>query len=303
MLAKTGWLADRLSDRSIRIVDARSKPDYDTGHIHGAVNMDGFGSSIPRAENGDMRSAAEWARTVGGLGISNDSTVVVYDTPSQRMGMVAWTFLYYGHADVRILDGGVTKWLAEDRPLETRQPHWPALTYLAMPVEAVYCSLEQAKAGAERDDFVFWDTRPDAEYTGDEAGYRAPPRPGHIPGAGHLDWTELFEPESRALKPAAELRQLLEAQGITSDKQVASYCNGGRPRSAGWLRAASARLRSRPDVRGLLRAVVEPAGHCRGALGTRAGGGVARPPLPADRHVRSPDAMRVVNVERLKDLR
>jgi thiosulfate/3-mercaptopyruvate sulfurtransferase len=227
LLAETGWLADRLADRGIRIVDARSKEHYEAGHIAGAVHLDGFGGNIPRAENGDMGSAAEFARTLGGLGIGNDTAVVVYDTPSQRMGMVAWTFLYYGHADTRILDGGVTKWLAEGRPLETQQPQWPTVTYVAKPVDAVNCSLEHAKAGVGRDDFVFWDTRSDAEFTGDEAGFRAPPRPGHIPGAAHLDWTELFDPESQTLKPAAELRQLLEARGITPNKRVASYCNGG----------------------------------------------------------------------------
>src|SRR5579864_3785238 len=183
LLAETSWLADRLNDPSMRVVDARGKDQYMSGHIAGAVHMDGFGGSIPRAANGDMGSAAEFAHTVWGLGISNDSTVVVYDTPSQRMGMVAWTFLYYGHRDIRILDGGITKWVAEGRPLETQQPDWPAVTYVARPVDAVYCSLDQAKAGVGRDDFVFWDTRSNGEYTGDEAGFRAPPRPGHIPGA------------------------------------------------------------------------------------------------------------------------
>ena len=109
LLAETGWLADRLKDPSVRIVDARSREDYEAGHIPGAVSMDGFGNNIPRAENGDMGSPEEFARTVGGLGISNHDTVVVYDTPSQRMGMVAWTFLYYGQADIRLLDGGITK--------------------------------------------------------------------------------------------------------------------------------------------------------------------------------------------------
>jgi thiosulfate/3-mercaptopyruvate sulfurtransferase len=227
LLAETGWLAEHLPDPRVRIVDARSANEYAAGHIPGAVHMDGFGSSIPRAENGDMGSPAEFARIVGGLGIGNDSTVVVYDTPSQRMGMVAWTFLYYGHDDVRILDGGITKWLAEGHPLDTQPPQWPAVAYVAHPVEAVYCSLEQAKSGVGRDDFVFWDTRSDGEYTGDEAGFRSPPRPGHIPGAAHLEWTELLDPVSRTLKPAADLRVLLEARGITPDKQVASYCNGG----------------------------------------------------------------------------
>jgi thiosulfate/3-mercaptopyruvate sulfurtransferase len=227
LLAETVWLAEHLGDPRIRIVDARSEKDYMERHITGAVHMDGFGNSIPRSENGDMGSAEEFARIAGGLGIANDSTVVVYDTPSQRMGMVAWTFLYYGHEDVRILDGGVAKWLAEGRPLDADLPELAPVAYVASPVEAVYCSLDQAKAGVGREDFVFWDTRSDDEYTGIEAGFRAPPRPGRIPGAAHLEWTELLDPGSRTLKPAGELRQLLEAQGITPDKQVASYCNGG----------------------------------------------------------------------------
>jgi 3-mercaptopyruvate sulfurtransferase SseA len=118
LLAETGWLADRLADPGIRIVDARGRQDYEAGHIAGAVHMDGFGSGIPRAENGDMGPAAEFARTVGALGISNDTTVVVYDTPSQRMGMVAWAFLYYGHSDIRIrgaLGGFALQVLGYDR--------------------------------------------------------------------------------------------------------------------------------------------------------------------------------------------
>jgi thiosulfate/3-mercaptopyruvate sulfurtransferase len=227
LLAETGWLAERLADPRIRVVDARSENEYAAGHIPGAVHLDGFGSGIPRAENGDMAPPAEFAQVAGPLGIGNDTTVVVYDTPSQRMGMVAWTFLYYGHADVRILDGGVAKWVAEGRALDQQLPAWPAAAYEARPVEAVYCSLEQAKAGTERDDFVFWDTRSADEYAGNAAGFGSVPRLGHIPGAAHLDWAELLEAESRTLKPAAELQQLLEARGITPDKQVATYCNGG----------------------------------------------------------------------------
>jgi thiosulfate/3-mercaptopyruvate sulfurtransferase len=129
--------------------------------------------------------------------------------------------------DVRILDGGLAKWNAEGRPLDTRPAEWPQVTYVASPVEAVYCSLEQAKAAAARDDFVFWDTRSAREYAGEVAGFGSVPRLGRIPGAAHLDWAELLDPESRTLKLAAELRRLLQTRGITPDKQVASYCNGG----------------------------------------------------------------------------
>jgi thiosulfate/3-mercaptopyruvate sulfurtransferase len=227
LLAETAWLAERLADPRVRVVDARSAGEYAAGHIAGAVHIDGFGLGIPRAENGDMGSPEQFANLAGGLGIENGTTVVVCDTPTQRMGMVAWTFLYYGHADVRILDGGVAKWLAEGRPLDTSVPPWPSVTYKATLVEAVYCSLDQAKAGEGSDDFVFWDTRSTDEYEGKAAGFGSVPRLGHIPGAIHLDWTQLLDPESRTLKPAADLRKLLEERGITPDKQVASYCNGG----------------------------------------------------------------------------
>jgi thiosulfate/3-mercaptopyruvate sulfurtransferase len=227
LLADTAWLADRLGDPQIRIVDARGKEQYEAGHIEGAVHIDGFGRGIPRAENGDMGTPEEFARLAGGLGIASDATVVVYDTPSQRMGMVAWTFLYYGHRDIRILDGGVTKWLAEARPLVTEVPSWAPVLYEAMPVASVYCSLDDAKAGVGRDDFVFWDTRSEGEYTGEQAGFDSPPRLGRIPGAAHLEWTQLFDSETRTLKPAPELQEMLEAVGITPEKQVASYCNGG----------------------------------------------------------------------------
>jgi thiosulfate/3-mercaptopyruvate sulfurtransferase len=233
LLADTGWLAERLTDGRIRVVDARGAQEYAAGHIPGAVHMDGFatfapdGGLVPRAENGDMGPPEEFARLAGGIGVANDSTVVVYDTPSQRMGMVAWAFLYYGHADVRVLDGGLAKWLAEGRELDTQAPAWPPATYAVKPVEAVYCTLGQAKDGLGREDFVFWDTRSDAEFSGAATGFGSIPRPGRIPGAAHLEWTELLDPKSRTLKPAPELRQLLESRGITPDKEVASYCNGG----------------------------------------------------------------------------
>jgi thiosulfate/3-mercaptopyruvate sulfurtransferase len=171
-----------------------------------------------------MGNPEEFSRIASGLGVRNDMTVVVYDAPSQRMGMVAWTFLYYGHKDIRILDGGFDKWTREGRPVSKDQASYPATTYKAAPVEAVYCSLDQAKAGRTRSNFVFWDTRSLSEYEGQvSSGFGALPRPGRIPGAVHLEWTELLEPDTKMLKPARELRQLLESRGITPEKEVAAY--------------------------------------------------------------------------------
>lgn len=184
LLAETGWLADRIGDAQIRVVDARSVRKYATGHIAGSVHLDGFGN-LPRDEKGDMGSPEEFAGLAGELGIENDSTVVVYDTPSQRMGMVAWAFMYYGHADVRILDGGVTKWLAEGRTLATQTTERPPSTYIAKTVESIYCSLQQAKAAEAGEDFVFWDTRSADEYQGKVASVHSRcTAPGMCPSRG-----------------------------------------------------------------------------------------------------------------------
>lgn len=108
--------------------------------------MDGIGSSIPRAENGDMGSAAEFARVVGGLGISNETTVVVYDTPSQRMGMVAWIFPVLRTRGCTHPGWRRHEMARRGPALDTQLPHRPAVTYVAGPVEG-----SRSHAGWRRD--------------------------------------------------------------------------------------------------------------------------------------------------------
>jgi thiosulfate/3-mercaptopyruvate sulfurtransferase len=222
-LAETDWLAERMNNPNVRIVDARPRQQYAAGHIPGAVNLSGFGG-IPRTANGDMAGPEDFARVAGSLGIRNDATVVVYDAPSQMMGMVAWAFLYYGHQDVRLLDGGYHKWTQERRSVSTQAASYPPSIFSAKPVEAIYCSLTQAKSSHGRPQNVFWDTRSQAEYQGTAAaGGEPPPRLGRIPGASHLEWAELLDPTTKTLKPAPELRGLLESRGITPDCEIGTY--------------------------------------------------------------------------------
>jgi thiosulfate/3-mercaptopyruvate sulfurtransferase len=222
-LAETNWLAAQLNNPHVRVIDARPPDQYASGHIPGAVNLSGFGG-IPRAANGDMASAEDFARVAGSLGIGNDTTLVVYDAPSQMMGMVAWAFLYYGHQDVRLLDGGYHKWTLEGRPVSTQAVSHPQTVFSAKQVDAIYCSLNQAKSSHGRPQTVFWDTRSQAEYQGTAAGFGAPsPRPGRIPGAIHLEWVELLDPATKTLKPAAELRSLLQSRGITPECEIGTY--------------------------------------------------------------------------------
>lgn len=101
LLAETDWLADHLTDPKVRLIDARLPENYASNHVPGAVNLSSGG--IPRTANRDMPGPEKFANEAGNLGISNDTTVVVYDASGPMAGMVAWAFLYYGHMDVRIL--------------------------------------------------------------------------------------------------------------------------------------------------------------------------------------------------------
>jgi thiosulfate/3-mercaptopyruvate sulfurtransferase len=222
LLAETDWLAQNLNSHSMRIIDARPPEQYEAGHIPGAVNLTGFGG-IPRSENGDMAEPDEFSRIASQLGIGDTTEVVVYDAPSQQMGMVGWAYLYYGHSAVRLLNGGLAKWTAEGRPLTAETSNYPPAVFHARPVAEVYCSLADATASHGQPKVVFWDTRSLEEYEGTATGWGAGPRAGHIPGAVHLEWTELLDPTTRTFKTATELRELLQAHGITPESVVNSY--------------------------------------------------------------------------------
>ena len=158
LLAETDWLAENLDNPDVRIVDARPPQQYAAGHIPGAVNLSGFGG-IPRADNGDMARPEDFGRVAGSMGIGKDASIVVYDAPSQMMGMVAWAFLYYGHQDVRLLDGGVSQVDGRGATSLYSGSKLSATIFSAKPIEEIYCSLARAKASHGRPKTVFWDTR------------------------------------------------------------------------------------------------------------------------------------------------
>ncbi len=223
LLAETDWLAGGLSGPTVRVVDARSDAAYASGHIPGAAHLDGYSLGGLRTGS-EMPEPEAFARLVGALGIDERTSVVVYDAGGPpTAGMVAWAFLYYGHPAIRLLDGGLKKWTAEGLPLSSDAPAHEPRAFAARRVDGVYCSLDQAKASVDDDGVVFWDTRSLGEFEGTKKGWNAPPRLGHLPGAIHLEWAELFDSDNATLKPADELNTLLGAKGITPQATVVSY--------------------------------------------------------------------------------
>jgi len=220
LLVDTQWLQDHLDDPDLRLIDTRSAELYGEGHIPGAVNLAAYGG-IPRAENGDMGAPDAFTALARRLGVSAGSRVVVYDAPGAQMGMAAWAFLYYGHTNVSVLDGGFEKWTAEGRPVTKDVATYPEGDFEARLVEELFCSLDHARSVHGKPNTVFWDVRRPGEYEGTEAVNN--PRPGHIPGAIHLEWTELLDPETRTFKPGPELRALLQSRGITPESEIECY--------------------------------------------------------------------------------
>jgi len=152
LLAETDWLAKHIDDLAVRIVDARPPQQYAAGHIPGAVNLPGT-NGIPRTADGEMASAEQFMSVAGKLGISNGGTIIVYDIPNQHMGLVAWAFLYYGHQDVRLLDGGFEKWTREGRPVSTQPASYSEAIFNAKPVESIYRSAKPRRRMLVRNRF------------------------------------------------------------------------------------------------------------------------------------------------------
>ena len=220
LLVDTGWLGTHLDDGDLRLIDVRSAELYGASHIPGAVNLAAHGG-IPRAANGDMGTEDEFNRLAREIGVHPDSAVVIYDAPGAQMGAAAWGFMYFGHTNVRVLDGGFAKWLAEGRTTTDQTGVYPEGSFQAHIVEELFCSLDHARSVHGTSGTIFWDVRRPGEYDGTEGVNN--PRTGHVPGAIHLEWTELLDPESRTFRAASELRPLLESRGITPEAEIECY--------------------------------------------------------------------------------
>lgn len=220
LLAETDWLAERLDDPSIKIVDCDEFPAYQRLHIQNAIGLRVH--HYLKDEGGvHLMPPEEFAQVMSRHGISNEHTVVAYDGMGGLYAARLWWALdYYGHSRCKVLNGGFRKWFQEGRPVTMEQPLVERTTFQASPGSDCLCRLDDVREAIGRDDTVIWDVRARAEYTGDDP--RQNKRGGHIPGAVNLEWLDLTAPPLRSglLLPAQEIRRKLEAAGITPDKKV-----------------------------------------------------------------------------------
>lgn len=236
-LVSTDELAAALAQGRVRLVDAESPDNYARAHLPGALNLPflELEDAEENAKSGQPVFPRLAASKLEALGVSRDSDVVVYDSGDGRGATAVWYILgFIGHDRVRILDGGFRKWLKEGRPLTQDVPRPAKATYAPQPRTGWALKTEDLAASSA----LRVDARSIAEYSGKDAGGAR--QGGHLPGAKSFAWTRLAG-DLDTFKDDAAMRRELKAAGITPDKEIVTYCNGGLGRST-YLYAALKRL-------------------------------------------------------------
>ena len=241
VLVTTDWLAAHGSDHNIVVAEVDENPDlYEDGHIPGAVKLhwrDDLQDPIER----DIVDREAFEQLMVARGIGNDTTVVLYGDKNNWFAAYAYWYLkIYGHAEVRILDGGRQKWIDERRDLTTDVPTPRSVSYTARDAdESIRVRRNEVLAGLGRDGRALVDVRSPQEYSGE---LLAPPgyeqegasRGGHIPTAQSIPWAQAVRDDG-TFKPAGELRELYSAKGVTSEKEVLAYCRIGERSAHTWF--------------------------------------------------------------------
>jgi thiosulfate/3-mercaptopyruvate sulfurtransferase len=241
-LVSTGWLAEHLDEPGLVIVE--SDEDvllYETGHIPGAVKVDWHtelnDTTIRDYVDGDGFSALMSAK-----GIGRDDTIVVYGDNSNWWAAYAlWVFKLFGHDDIRLLDGGRQKWIAEWRDMTTEATSRPTTAYPVVVrddsrIRALFTdALAHAKAGKP-----LVDVRSPEEFVGERTHMPDYPqegvlRGGHIPGASNVPWKRAANDDA-TFKTRAELETLYRDEvGLAPDDEVVTYCRIGERSSHTWF--------------------------------------------------------------------
>ncbi|MBX5450111.1 sulfurtransferase [Thermogemmatispora sp.] len=253
VLVDADWVEAHLNDPNVRLIEVDVDTSaYEQGHIPGAVGFNWqkelqdqvIRAPISKEQLEDLLSRS---------GVSNDTTVILYgDNNNWFAAWAFWLLKYYGHKDVRLLDGGRAKWVAEQRPLTTEVPSYPRTEYHAEePHREVRAFRDDVLSKLGDSQVALVDVRSPGEYKGE---LLAPPnlpqegaqRGGHIPGAKNIPWASAVR-EDGTFKSADELRAIYESQGITGDKEIIAYCRIGERSSHTWF--ALRYLLGYPNVR------------------------------------------------------
>ncbi|MFD1686811.1 sulfurtransferase [Halobellus litoreus] len=246
VLVSPEWVESRLDRFDSAETDARllevdvNTEFYETGHAPGAVCVD-WQEDLRSADAHDILGPQEMESFLGACGITEETTVVVYGDNSNWFAThLYWQLTYYGHPDVRVMDGGREYWVEHDYPLSTAPVDPPTVAYgktLDHPAEEVRAYREDVRDALDTET-VLVDVRLPEEFRGeivkppgiDEGAVRG----GHVPGATNVFWAENVRPDGRFKSPD-RLRAVYESRGITPDDDIIVYCRIGERSSVTWF--------------------------------------------------------------------
>jgi len=260
VLVSTQWVFDHLNDPNVRLLEVGwDTSEFEAGHIPGAFAGWSF-ADIQRTDSHGIPSKSQIETMLSQAGIANKDTVVVYGGIGNLIAVMAfWVLKIFGHIDVRLLDGGRQKWLAEDRPLSTEKPNVQTTQYIAQePNWNLRADKDYVLGAIGQKGQAIVDARPIDMYTGENtAGMQ---RGGHVPTAVNIPASPILNAEGNfqgwqtpttrsdgTFKSVEELRALFSENGITPDQNIVTYCVRGGLSTHMWF--ALTQLLGYPNVR------------------------------------------------------
>lgn len=226
------------------LLDLRPAEQFASGHLPGAVHLDLWGISLIDTDPAPLK-AFMWMieHVLASRGVTSETPVVVYDDQSGiRAARAFWFLEYFGHPSSRLLNGGFGAWSAGGFPVTRDTAPVSASSWTGGRDQSAIASWREVRAAIDQPGAVILDTRSDGEYCGTTV--RAA-RGGAVPGAVHIEWTRNLAPDG-TFKPAADLQRMYREAGITPERTVITYCQGGYRAAHSYL---ALRLLGYPHVR------------------------------------------------------
>ncbi len=226
------------------VLDLRPPEDYTRGHIPGAIHLDLWGLSLTDTDLAPL-NAFMWMieHVLAVHGVQESTPVVVYDEHSgMRAARAFWFLEYFGHPSARLLDGGFKAWVGAGFDVTRDAEPPPKSDWTGARRVHTLATYRDVRSALGSPDTVILDTRSDEEYCGTIARAK---RGGAVPGAVHIEWTRNLSPNGE-FKRAGELQRMYEDAGVTPDREVITYCQGGYRAAHSYL---ALRLLGYPRVR------------------------------------------------------
>lgn len=227
-IVESQWVADRIGKPGFTIVDARRPMKYLMGHLPAAIDIPAYKAF---GADGRLSAADTLAEFIGGAGLGDSSSPILYDSPEgQNAAMLAWILEYLGRTDVHVMDGFFESWKADGREVLYKPVEAAAERFTAKVNPTIRATLDEVRGGRA---FKLVDFRSHEEFAGERS--MADDAPGHIPGAVNIVWREIANLPEGILKSNDQIERLLMDASIARGDKIVAYCRSGPRAALGYL--------------------------------------------------------------------